>query len=248
MRREETVILVVDDEFDILNLLDFNLRKAGYRVLQAEDGPEALTIAESRAPHLILLDIMLPNMEGTEVLKRLKASKATESIPVIMLTAKGEEIDKIVGFELGAEDYITKPFSPRELVLRVKAVLKRTAEASELPSSSGSPSARAAAQAAEEQVVEFKELSVDPSRHKVFVGDSEVSLSAKEFSLLTELMASKGRVLSRDHLLDRVWGVDCYVTPRTVDTHIRRLRSKLSEAGKYIETVRSVGYRFIENL
>ncbi len=244
MRKEETVILVVDDEFDILNLLDFNLRKAGYKVLQAEDGPEALTIAESRVPHLILLDIMLPNMEGTEVLKRLKASKSTESIPVIMLTAKGEEIDKIVGFELGAEDYITKPFSPRELVLRVKAVLKRSAEASEILHSSG-------ARGAEEdvgQVVEFKELSVDQSRHKVFVADAEVSLSAKEFSLLTELMASKGRVLSRDHLLDRVWGVDCYVTPRTVDTHIRRLRSKLSGAGKYIETVRSVGYRFVENL
>ncbi|MBE9528175.1 MAG: response regulator [Proteobacteria bacterium] len=244
MRNEETVILVVDDEFDILNLLDFNLRKAGYRVLQAEDGPEALTIAESRLPNLILLDIMLPNMEGTEVLKRLKASKGTESIPVIMLTAKGEEIDKIVGFELGAEDYITKPFSPRELVLRVKAVLKRSAEAGE---ASASPGATASA-AVDETVVEFKELSVDPSRHKVFVAGTEVTLSAKEFGLLTELMASKGRVLSRDHLLDRVWGVDCFVTPRTIDTHIRRLRSKLLGAGDYVETVRGVGYRFVETL
>jgi DNA-binding response OmpR family regulator len=244
MLKEETVILVVDDEFDILNLLDFNLQKAGYRVLQAEDGPEALTIAESRTPNLILLDIMLPNMEGTEVLRRLKASKSTESIPVIMLTAKGEEIDKIVGFELGAEDYITKPFSPRELVLRVKAVLKRSAEASEASVSSGA----AASALNEESVVEFKELSVDSSRHKVFVAGEEVTLSAKEFSLLTELMASKGRVLSRDYLLDRVWGVDCFVTPRTIDTHIRRLRSKLLGAGGYIETVRSVGYRFVETL
>ncbi len=242
MNSEEALILVVDDEFDILTLLDFNLRKAGFGVLQAEDGPEALTIAESKRPHLILLDIMLPNMEGTEVLRRLKASGTTASIPVIMLTAKGEEVDKIVGFELGAEDYITKPFSPRELVLRVKAVLKRSAEASLLPNSSGS------IDDSQEQVVVFKELSVDLSRHKVFVGGTGVELSPKEFLLLTELMASKGRVLSRDTLLDRVWGVDCYVTPRTVDTHIRRLRSKLFVAGTYIETVRSVGYRFVEEV
>ncbi len=248
MKNEETVILVVDDEIDILNLLDFNLRNAGFRVLQAEDGPEALTIAEGKRPHLILLDIMLPNMEGTEVLRRLKASVSTAPIPVIMLTAKGEEVDKIVGFELGAEDYITKPFSPRELVLRVKAVLKRSAESSDQAVTPPSSSISGKEGGGDERVVSFKELSVDMARHKVLVDSAEVELSPKEFSLLTELMGSKGRVLSRDTLLDRVWGVDCYVTPRTVDTHIRRLRSKLAGASAYIETVRSVGYRFVEDI
>lgn len=225
-------ILVVDDESDILNLLEYNLKKAGFKVLSAKDGPEAIELAGGRRPDLILLDIMLPNMDGTEVLRRLKSGDSTRSIPVIMLTAKGEEVDRIVGFELGAEDYITKPFSPRELILRVKAVLKRAVESREAPPG---------------KALSFNELAVDLSRHRVTVKGSEVPLSLKEFKLLAELLNSRGRVLTRDTLLDRVWGQDCYVTPRTVDTHIRRLRAKLKGPGKYIETVRGVGYRFKES-
>jgi len=230
-------ILVVDDEEDILNLLDYNLRKAGFSPVLAKDGPEAIGLAASRAPELIVLDIMLPNMEGTEVLRRLKASPSTAAIPVIMLTAKGEEVDKIVGFELGAEDYITKPFSPRELILRVRAVLKRAASGDS-----------AALPEAGEKVVSIKELSIDYSRHRVTVSGVEVELSSTEFKLLTGLIDAKGRVLSRDAILDRAWGRDCFVMPRTVDTHVRRLRSKLGVAGDYIETVRGVGYRFTEKV
>jgi two-component system phosphate regulon response regulator PhoB len=227
------LILVVDDEADILNLLDYNLKKGGFKVISAKDGPEAIDLATKERPDLILLDIMLPNMEGTEVLRRLKAGDSTRNIPVIMLTAKGEEIDKIVGFELGAEDYITKPFSPREVVLRARAVLKRFKEPAKEPSGDG-------------DVTSFKELTVDRSRHRVTVGTVELQLSSKEFNLLSALISSRGRVLTRDSLLDRVWGRDCYVIPRTVDTHIRRLRAKLGAAGRYIETVRGVGYRFVE--
>lgn len=229
-KAHQSRILVVDDETDILTLLEYNLRRSGFEVLVAKDGPEAIEAARASRPELILLDIMLPNMEGTEVLRKLKAMDATRSIPVIMLTAKGEEIDKIVGFELGAEDYITKPFSPRELTLRVKAVLKRSGDRPEEP----------------EKTIVRDELTIDLSRHRVTVAGRPVELSSTEFKLLTELVAAKGRVLSRDTILDRAWGRDCYVIPRTVDTHVRRLRSKLGKAGEYIETVRGVGYRFRE--
>lgn len=232
MMRGEAFILVVDDEPDILHLLDYNLKKAGFRVLLAKDGPEAIETARSKKPDLILLDIMLPDMEGTEVLRRLKSKEETARIPVIMLTAKGEEVDKIVGFELGAEDYITKPFSPREMVLRVKAVLKRATEAASDDA---------------DKVVEFPDLLIDYSRHRVEVNGREVALSSTEFKLLIGLVDAKGRVLSRDVILDRAWGRDCFVTPRTVDTHVRRLREKLKEAGRYIDTVRGVGYRFKED-
>jgi len=222
-------ILVVDDEEDILNLLDYTLSRAGFEVFKATDGPEALEMALTKAPSLIVLDIMLPDMEGTDVLKRLKDNGVTRGIPVIMLTAKGDEIDKIVGLELGAEDYVTKPFSPREFILRVKAVLKRSG-----------------GESTEQQNISHRELSLDLERRRVRVEDEAVELSTKEFNLLYKLMSSSGRVLSRDGLLDSVWGQDCYVTQRTVDTHIRRLRAKLRVAGKYIETVRGIGYRFIE--
>ncbi|MCC6503163.1 MAG: response regulator [Deltaproteobacteria bacterium] len=224
-------ILVVDDEPDILNLLEYNLKRAGFQAILAKDGPEAIEAAKAHRPDLVLLDIMLPDMEGTEVLRRLKALEATSLIPIIMLTAKGEEVDKIVGFELGAEDYITKPFSPRELILRVKAVLKRSSERPE----------------PQDKTVSYNELSVDLSRHKVTVAGKPIELSSTEFRLLTELMQAKGRVLTRDTLLDRAWGRDCFVIPRTVDTHVRRLRSKLGAAGEYIETVRGAGYRFKED-
>ncbi len=222
-------ILVVDDEADILNLLDYTLSRAGFDVLTARDGPEALEMAISKAPSLIVLDIMLPDMDGTDVLKRLKDREVTRQIPVIMLTAKGDEIDKIVGLELGAEDYVTKPFSPREFILRVKAVLKRAAN---VP--------------LEDETISHREITLDMARHRVSVEGEPVALSSKEFKLLRKLMSSSGRVLSRDGLLDSVWGEDCYVTQRTVDTHIRRLRAKLLAAGRYIETVRGVGYRFVE--
>ena len=230
MTRKSKRILVVDDEEDILNLLSYNLKKAGFEILTAMDGPEALELAVKELPGLILLDIMLPNMEGTEVLKRLKAEPSTEGIPVIMLTAKGEEIDRIVGFELGADDYITKPFSPRELILRVRAIFKRSGD---MPVVKG-------------DVLSFKELTLDKERHRVTVGGEVVNLTSREFKLLSALFGAKGRLLSRDKILDMAWGQDFFVTPRTVDTHIRRLRSKLMEAGAYIETVRGMGYRFTD--
>lgn len=232
MQKARSRILVVDDEPDILNLLEYNLRRAGFEAILAKDGPEALEAARRHRPDLVLLDIMLPDMEGTEVLRRLKSADSTAQIPVIMLTAKGEEVDKIVGFELGAEDYITKPFSPRELVLRVRAVLKRTADKPDEPG---------------DKTVTFRELTLDASRHRVLVSGEPVELSSTEFRLLAELMGSRGRVLTRDNILDRAWGRDCFVIPRTVDTHVRRLRSKLGPAGEYIETVRGVGYRFRED-
>ncbi|MBI5810194.1 MAG: response regulator [Deltaproteobacteria bacterium] len=231
MQKDSARVLVVDDEADILNLLDYNLKKAGFKVILAKDGPEAIGLAADKRPDIIILDIMLPDMDGTEVLRRLKARESTRAIPVIMLTAKGEEVDKIIGFELGAEDYITKPFSPRELLLRVRAVLKRSMDAAGAP---------------EEKTIRFNGLSVDVPRHKVTVRGAAVALSSTEFKLLNALLNSRGRVLSRDTLLDMVWGRDCYVIQRTVDTHIRRLRAKLKSAGGYIETVRGVGYRFKE--
>lgn len=222
-------ILVVDDETDILTLLEYNLGKAGFKVVSATDGPEAIESAKREKPNIIILDIMLPSMEGTEVCKALKKDEITCHIPVIMLTAKGEEIDRIVGLELGADDYITKPFSPRELILRVKAVLKR-----------GRGEERA-------KTMRAGPVHIDTERNAVTVNNKTLDLTATEFKLLTELVIVRGRVLSRDNLLDRVWGADCYVTDRTVDTHIRRLRAKLGGAAQYIETVRGFGYRFSED-
>ncbi len=216
-------VLVVDDEKDILTLLEYNLEKAGFRVVSTGDGPEALEKAGREAPDLIILDIMLPNMDGTDVCRELKSSDATRDIPVIMLTAKGEEIDRIVGFELGADDYITKPFSPRELILRVKAILKRR-------------NRRASARRA-------GPISLDMAGRAAAVYGRPLRLTPIEFKLLAELIMAGGRVLSRDTLLDMVWGTECYITDRTVDTHIRRLRKKLGESGRYIETVRGFGYR-----
>ena len=255
MKTGNIKILVVDDEEDILNLLSYNLKKAGFQVVTAEDGPEALEIAKRESPELILLDIMLPNMEGTEVLKKLKADAATEEIPVIMLTAKGEEVDRIVGFELGADDYITKPFSPRELILRVKAIFKRrdggrshallSTEKNPEKTIEARPSERPVANINEvETPLVFGELRVDLSRHRVFVGPDKIELTVRELKLLQELISGEGRVLSRDTLLDRAWGRDYFVTPRTVDTHIRRLREKLGSAASMIETIRGAGYRF----
>jgi two-component system phosphate regulon response regulator PhoB len=190
-------------------------------------GADAVHLAQEHRPAAILLDIMLPDLQGTEVLKRLRADEATASIPVIFLTARGEEVDRVVGFELGADDYVVKPFSPRELVLRVKALLRR---------SSGADAAG--------DVLVRGTITLDTARHRVQVGGRQVELTPTEFRLLQFLMERPGRVLGRDRLLNSVWGSEVYVTDRTVDTHVKRLRSKLGSDADLIETVRGVGYRF----
>ncbi len=221
-------ILVVDDEKDIVTLLEYNLQKAGFETIPALDGPDAIDIARSRRPDLIILDIMLPSMDGMDICKILKGDPDTAHIPIIMLTARGEEVDRILGFELGADDYITKPFSPRELVLRVKAVLKRQkgGEATNL--------------------LKKGDISIDLERREVFAGEASVNLTSREFELLTALVKGGGKVMTRETLLDLVWGEDCFVTDRTVDAHVKRLREKLGKYGKHIETVRGFGYRFKE--
>jgi len=226
MQKTQSKIMIVDDESDILTLLEYNLRQAGYKVHSAKDGPEALDMAERERPDLILLDIMLPSMEGTEVCRRLKGDERTSKIPVIMLTAKGEEVDRIVGLELGAEDYITKPFSPRELVLRVKAVLKRSQPVPD-----------------EVKLFTIGDMLIDISSREVTVNSRVIALTATEFKLLAALAEGRGRTIARDTLLDKVWGSECYLTDRTVDTHIRRIRKKLGEQSSCLETVRGFGYR-----
>lgn len=221
-------ILVVDDEIDILTLLQYNLEKSGFIVSVAKDGPEAIEIAGKERPDLIILDLMLPSMEGTEVCKSIKGRAETGHIPIIMLTAKSEEIDRIVGLELGADDYITKPFSPRELILRVKAVLKRNSREEKNSITIAGP------------------IYIDTEKFSVTVNNKPVDLTATEIKLLIELTKAPGKVLSREYLLDRAWGHDCFVTDRTVDTHIRRLREKLGKAAGYIETIRGFGYKFRE--
>jgi two-component system phosphate regulon response regulator PhoB len=222
-------ILIVDDEKDIRELLAFQLQQHGFSTETASNGEEALDKVEEKAPDLIILDLMMPKMDGAEVCRTLKREEKNRRIPIIMLTAKGEEIDRVVGFELGADDYVAKPFSPRELALRVKAVLKRVA----------TPSDPA-------EFLTYKDLQVDVARHRVTVANKAVELTSTEFKLLTTLLQRRGRVQTRDHLLETVWGYDYVGFTRTVDTHIRRLRAKLGAAGDCIETVRGVGYRFVE--
>jgi len=221
-------VLVVEDEEDILNLLEYNLTNAGLKVLKARDGLTALNTVKEERPDLILLDLMLPGLDGIEVCKILKSDESTRDIPVLMVTAKGEEVDRVVGLEIGAEDYIVKPFSPRELVLRVKSVLKRVKAGKAIKAI---------------KAKRYGPLFIDLETHEVSVDENKVSLTSTEFKLLWELLQKPQFVISRDSLLDNVWGVGCYVTPRTVDTHIRRLREKLGKAGNLIETVRGFGYR-----
>ncbi|MBI3415366.1 MAG: response regulator transcription factor [Verrucomicrobia bacterium] len=223
-------ILVVDDEPDAIELIRFNLNAAGYEVITAEDGEEALKRARATAPDLILLDIMLPEVDGLEVCKILRRDPATSAIPIIMLTAKAAEIDRVLGLELGADDYVTKPFSPRELVLRIKSRLRRN-----------QPNETKADQ------IRLGELHIDIPRHQVLVQGKEIDLTATEFKLLTVLAQRRGRVQSRDQLLQDVWEYDNMIDTRTVDTHMRRLREKLGRAAKYLDTVRGVGYRFVES-
>lgn len=222
-------ILVVEDDVDILRLITYNFKTSGFDVATARDGYEALALARRRVPDLIILDLMLPGLDGLEVCKELKRSEATRKIPVLMLTARAEEVDRIVGLELGADDYVVKPFSPRELILRVRAILKRYI-AEEAPAT----------------VWRREGLSVDFQAHRVIVDAQEIMLTATEFRLLGELIRNQGKVQSRDQLLDKVWGYQFEGYARTVDTHVRRLRQKLGPYAELIETLRGVGYRFRE--
>ncbi|MSR42812.1 MAG: response regulator transcription factor [Pedosphaera sp.] len=223
-------ILVVDDEPDALELIEFNLRAAGFDVLTAADGAEALKKVKQNPPALVLLDLMLPEVDGLEVCKILRRDPATAGVPVIMVTAKAAEIDRVLGLELGADDYVTKPFSPRELVLRVKSVLRR----------------RHAPEAKLDKFV-FAELTLDVTRHQLSVSGKKIELTATEFKLITLLIQRRGRVQNREQLLKEVWGYDHFIDTRTVDTHMRRLREKLGKAARFLDTVRGVGYRFTEN-
>jgi phosphate regulon transcriptional regulator PhoB len=222
-------ILVVDDEPDLLELVRVNLDQAGYAVETAASGRVALERLRRAPPDLVVLDLMLPDVSGTEICRQLRADPELSGLPVIMLTAKSDEVDRVVGLELGADDYVTKPFSPRELVLRVRAVLRRR--------SSGEP---------RRGVLSHGLLQLDAVRHRCHVEGHEVELTAKEFDLLHGLMQRPGRVMTRDQLIDDVWGSDVAVTTRTIDTHLKRLREKLGPVGHLIETVRGVGYRFAE--
>jgi two-component system phosphate regulon response regulator PhoB len=224
-----TRILVVDDEPDLLELVRFNLTQAGFAVDTAAAGRDALEKIRRSPPDLVVLDLMLPDLSGNDIARQIRSDAGLSELPILMLTAKSEEVDRVVGFELGADDYVTKPFSPRELTLRVRAVLRRRKPPT--------PPTEALAHGA---------LRLDPARHRCFVGSTEVPLTAKEFELLRTLMARPGRVLTRDQLLDEVWGTDIAVTTRTIDTHLKRLREKLGAASDLIETVRGVGYRFAE--
>ena len=198
-------------------------------MIKALDGPSGLERAKKERPSLIILDLMLPGMDGKDVCRVLKTNPLTQSIPILMLTARAEEVDRVIGFELGADDYVTKPFSPRELVLRVKAILRRKE-----PPQEGS------------KAIQIEDLLIDIDRHQVFVRGKPISLTSTEFKLLVELVSNKGRVQTRERLLDKVWGYTYEGYARTVDTHIRRLREKLGALGDDIETLRGVGYRFRE--
>ncbi len=224
-------ILLVEDDKHISKLVKYNLEKAGYRCLAVVTGEDGFEYLGRERVDLIILDVMLPKMDGFEVCRAIKQDGRFASIPIIMLTARAEEVDRIVGLELGADDYMAKPFSPRELILRVKAILKRSAPQAEKKV---------------EEILSFDKLKVDMPRHRVTVSGKEVKLTAMEFDLLATLLKRKGRVQSRDRLLTDVWSIEADVTTRTVDTHVKRLRQKLGPYGKYIETVRGYGYRFFE--
>ena len=222
-------ILIIEDESDVADLLTLNLRKAGFRISTAADGASGLQKARDDRPDFIVLDLMLPKMLGLEVCRILKSDTATRHIPILMLTAKAEEIDRIVGLEFGADDYVTKPFSPREVVLRIKAILRR------------------AEGGAEDERLSAGSIVIDPARHEVSVHGKRVNLTSLEFKLLRTLMQRRGRVQARDRLLNDVWGYESVIDTRTVDTHVRRLRKKLGKAADAIESVRGFGYRLREN-
>ncbi len=224
-------VFIVEDEKDLVELLTYNLEKDGYRVLSEMDGEAALKKIPEKMPDLVLLDLMLPKTDGLTVCKTLKSNPKTSHIPVVMLTAKGEESDKIVGLELGADDYITKPFSVKELLARVRAVLRRFSKSQE-----GEP------------IQKFKDLTFNRAKHEVILKNQKLDLTAKEFELLDYFLTHSSRVLSRDVLLNNVWGYDYFGTTRTVDVHVRRLREKLGAYDKHIQTVKGYGYLFKEEI
>lgn len=225
------LIFAVEDEVHIQQLVKYNLEANGYKVLSFENGESLLEEVKSSTPDLFILDLMLPGMDGLEVCKQLRANPRTKSIPVIMLTAKSEEFDKVLGLELGADDYMTKPFSVRELVARVKAMLRRM--------SNTAPS--------EVDPIKHGDITIDPIRHEVFKNGRLLEMPLKEFELLKMLILNKGKVLSRELLLDKIWGFDYFGETRTVDVHIRYIRQKIEDDDSnpiYIETIRGIGYRF----
>ena len=223
-------VLILEDEVDIRSFVVINLKRAGFQTIEAGSGEEALErLKENPDIGVALLDIMLPGIDGLEVCRRLKGDRMTSNIPIIMLTARGDEVDKILGLELGADDYITKPFSVRELGARVKSLLRRVAPQQE----------------SEPQTLRSGDIMIDITNYEAFKGGEKLSLTLKEFELLKVLVLSRGKVLTRDFLLDRIWGYEYYGETRTVDVHIRHLRQKLGEE-PYIETVRGVGYRFVD--
>ena len=224
-------VLIIDDEEHIAELIRYNLEAAGYKTVVANNGIDGLSRAREEEPDLVLLDLMLPGIDGLVVCKRLRAEEKTRNVPIIMLTAKSEEIDKILGLELGADDYITKPFSVRELTARVKALLRRS-NAQDAP---------------EEAIYTFADVEVDYQKHEVRKSGQKVDLTLKEFELLEMLIRNNAKVLTRDMLLDKIWGYEYVGETRTVDVHIRHLRQKLEEddrSPRFIETVRGIGYRF----
>ena len=221
-------ILVIEDEPDIRRNLEYNISREGFNVITAGSLSEAEEVVNSNSLSLILLDLMLPDGSGLDLCKKFKSNSKTDSIPIIILTAKDDEVDKVVGFELGADDYVTKPFSVRELVLRIKAILKRGQTKKEVV----------------EVERQFGDLKIDIESHEVFVDSVQIDLTSLEFKLLNQLVETRGRVQSRDQLLQEVWGYSAEVTTRTVDTHIKRLRNKLGSMGKYVQTIRGVGYKF----
>jgi two-component system phosphate regulon response regulator PhoB len=222
------LVLVIEDEVDLATTLEYNLRAEGFTVRLAHSGRQGLASATAEPlPDVIVLDLMLPDLSGTEICRKLREADRTRDIPVVMCTAKGEEIDRVVGFEVGADDYVVKPYSVRELILRIRALLRRAHRVE------GEPS-----------LIRFGRLKIDRDAHRAWVDEVEVGLTALEFRLLHAFLSRRGRVQTRDALLSDVWGIEADVTTRTVDTHVKRLREKLGEAGAYIETLRGVGYRF----
>ena len=223
-------ILLVEDEPDLLQTLSFNFESEGYKVSKALNGEEAMKLLEKNdSIALVILDLMLPDMSGLDICRRIRAIDNLKDILVIMVTAKGEEVDRVVGFEVGADDYVVKPYSVRELLLRVGGMLKRSSKEN---------------QSNDKDLVEYEDLKIDNNKHKVYLSDKKISLTSKEFKLLKHLLLKADKVQSRDNLLEKVWGYNNDVTTRTVDTHIKRLRSKIGKYGDKIETIRGEGYLF----
>ena len=232
-RKGKRRVLVVDDEKDLVDLITYNLGRNGYDTLPAYNGNEAIQLAQRESPDLVVLDLMIPGIDGTEVARQLKADSRTSNIPIVMLTAKGEETDVVVGLTMGADDYVTKPFSMKILLARIGTVLRRREQASE--------------GTAEAAVLKAGPLTIDTSRHEVMVNGEPVKLTLTEFKLLAALVGARGRVLTRDQLMDKAMGTDVFVTDRAIDVHITAIRKKLGTANWLVHTVRGVGYRLQES-